>query len=157
MKRGSVAIILAAACMALTGCSPEVRGAVGITLSASGDPVAIFEPCEGEVIGMRLFEVNASGSIVDTVSRWEFPLAPAPSEVDFLVGTPAPDAFRFELFAWAEHPAWYGRTHKNLVSTWFGANDLAQLDSGEVLYSEAANQPTTGTRAQFDDFACPEE
>jgi len=149
-------LALGSACALLAGCTPAIRGLVGITLSDEGTPVAILAPCEGSVEGVVLFEIE-DGGWGDRVGRWRFDEGTAPDQFDFLETVPPIwDTTRFEVSAWAAHPGWPRPETKNLEGTPFQGADLAQLGEGEVLYADPDDYGSSivGNRTEFEAVAC---
>lgn len=152
------ACVLLVSCLLLTGCSPAIRGIVGIGLSEAGEPVALLAPCEGVVDAVRLYEMDAEGLLGDEAARWDFESGDAPDELDLLERvSPLSASDRFELRAWADHPGWINSEQKRLQPTWFDAADLARLGADEVLYGdpEDHNASIIVDRDDFDSVACP--
>lgn len=146
--------------LVLTGCSPAIRGLVGITVSDAGTPVALLAPCEGTVAGIKLYEIDPESSNRGDIKRWDFEAGSAPAEFDFLGSVPQIDPVaRFELVAWAWHPSWPNPVLKNLDGVWFDFADLDRLDPGQVLYRDpdSFKDSITSDRAEFETTACPPE
>ena len=135
--------------LVLTGCTPAVRGLVGVTLSDSGAPIAIFAPCEGEVDAMLLYESNG-GRVGDEVARWDFKVDREQFKIlPALAGTDRDT--RFELRAWSDQD-------KRLNYTWFRIADLEALEEGEVLFGDPTKHDVSlvGSEGEFLAAACPE-
>lgn len=58
------------ACLALSGCSPEVTGAIGIGVDASGQPVGYVQSCRGVIDGTRVDSEPLRDS-EPAIGRWE--------------------------------------------------------------------------------------
>lgn len=151
MKRllGIVAIV--AACATLTGCTPTVRGMVGVRLDGDGSIHGVFEACEESVFGATLMNGYVEGQKWQTIYDWDFEPGRDVDDINvFPLSTPADDQ-ALELHAWAGD--------NRLEEVRFTIAEVRSLLPGEILFvspdSYSAN--VIGSQEQFELAACADD
>ncbi|MEV6110212.1 hypothetical protein AB0M28_36735 [Streptomyces sp. NPDC051940] len=142
----------------LSGCSPEMVGAMGVGVSPEGHPVAYAMACEGRLEGVRLYEDAAAGS--ELVGEWSLPKGFKGMRAVDLAG-PGP-RWRVErdpgaLVAGRSYQL-YGRTGDSGRGTYevlFSQADLDGLRPGQILYERprrSAKDDPRGVAESPDEF-----
>ncbi len=153
---GVAAVVL---CVAMAGCTPAVRGAVGVSISSAGVPIALLAPCEGEVTGVALSIVDQDGFQIELLKRWDLERGDAPTEVPLEAPlTELAESHHYQLSAGSQHDAWPSGEYKRLEYAWFDLDDIARLTPDLVVhgfFNGGHGGTITSTRAQFEKSACP--
>lgn len=162
---GRVACLVVAAAVAvgLAGCSPAIRGAIGLTVASDGLVQALLEPCEGLLTDATVYVAEGGGYVGDIAAEWsiaEDADASDNSPSGASLGLPTLDERQaYEIRAWADHPQefWASTRQKRLNELEFSVAELRELPLGTVRWSS----PTTsdvldGTEDEFRKDACAE-
>lgn len=121
-----------------------------MTVSASGEPVALFEQCDGWIDTVILTQLDADGNFGDTVKRWDFAAADDISQLgigaelrELDPGSPV------ALQAWSDT----GGGSQYLGYLDFIPDRLSSLSSNRVIYLENHRDAREGTSDEFESAA----
>ena len=124
---------------ALTGCSVEVGGVVGLTVGPNGDLVAVVAVCDGYLDGLSVYQ--GGGSEERKLGSWQRQ-EPIVEEAELSLAGPSsewttkqplgrlPQVTELSVYGWTVKNRW------SAVGPTFAAEDLAGLRSGEVWFEQ---------------------
>lgn len=139
MRLCRLLLLLAITCAGLTGCSPGMSGAIGLTVDDSGRTIVVLRDCKGDIDELELFllglPTTAPASLQVTWSNpkspkgiVQFPLVEGAAKWKPKSPVPDLDPARFyELRGWKKN-----RSSKAIGIT-FTATELKDLAPGQIL------------------------
>jgi hypothetical protein len=150
--------------LGLAGCTVPAGGAVGMTVDANGQPMAVVQMCEGHIDGTTVYISDDDPEKVQTLGVWRVePALTGFSQFSFATGgdgwqvdqafKPRDEATTYSIYGWSDDNSW-SASHFH-----FSQADLAKLQAGKVLYSafDDADSQQTGSVEEFKSDVCEQD